>query len=407
MLICFPEKTVCNFTSGGNMQKTFFNKNIHGLRGVAVMFVFLFHVYTIAIVNGSVLPHGFAWLDQVLSTLASGVDIFFMISGYLITASLMRHKNAKNFLIDRFIRIYPVFLAVVCPLFVLEPLLHQQWTVGLTTWDLGYAFVTNILMMPGIFPIMRILGPAWSLSYELLFYYLAATLYFFWSRKNKAVAILILALCAPILLYFYPRMIGFISGALVYYVTQVRSKQETRSGHLHAIWSSGKAANTLKRLMPSLAVLTGVLYLSILSFTFTAHFSGFAGGPRNWLGNIATAQGTLLTYCAFPLGAFFFFNVVNGTKLFNKIFQVAFLQRMGTISYSFYLWHWLVFSLLKPVLVIIEARTDAFGGMLLSGLLVFLVTYIIASISYQLLEKRAGTLLKKVLWPKPVAISIN
>lgn len=87
-----------------------FNASVHGLRGLAALSVFVFH--TIFQIQFTA-PFPFA-LEATLGSLRSGVQLFFMISGYLITGSIIRHANVRAFLLDRVARIYPVFLLSTC-----------------------------------------------------------------------------------------------------------------------------------------------------------------------------------------------------------------------------------------------------------------------------------------------------
>ena len=96
-----------------------YRPDIDGLRAVAVISVILFHL------NSSWLPGGFL-----------GVDIFFVISGYLIGGILFRELSTntfslKNFYLRRMRRILPAFFAVVIPV-----LLLSRFLVLPDTWEM-------------------------------------------------------------------------------------------------------------------------------------------------------------------------------------------------------------------------------------------------------------------------------
>src|SRR5580704_6359250 len=117
-----------------------FNPCIHGLRGIAALIVFLFHVYDQPRLLGLIPETLPLALKIAIVSLSSGVDLFFMISGYLITASLIRHANVRTFLTDRVIRIYPVFLFLHLCLFAVAPLIKYKWMAGITptAWVLNF-----------------------------------------------------------------------------------------------------------------------------------------------------------------------------------------------------------------------------------------------------------------------------
>src|ERR1700742_3543526 len=87
------------------------NRQIHGLRGFSTLAVFVYHVYGM----GTLWGFWPAALNPVAPFFAAGkhgVEIFFIISGYLITGSLIRHASAAKFLVDRAIRILPVLMTI-------------------------------------------------------------------------------------------------------------------------------------------------------------------------------------------------------------------------------------------------------------------------------------------------------
>jgi peptidoglycan/LPS O-acetylase OafA/YrhL len=86
---------------------------LDGLRAVAFIGVFLHHYMS--------LPYGWA-----------GVDVFFVLSGFLITGILYDTQDephrARNFYIRRTLRIFPLYYGVLLFIFLLTPVLHWAWT---------------------------------------------------------------------------------------------------------------------------------------------------------------------------------------------------------------------------------------------------------------------------------------
>lgn len=160
---------------------------LDGLRGLLAVYVLLGHMAPFA-----VLPNR---LQSALSHGGAAVDVFFILSGLVITQSLL-HANgqAAPFLINRIARIYPVFLLV----FALAAVVHP-WSCGFE--DMPWIgpdnaarticvmadphgrvaeIVAHLTMTHGLFPngILKdvwvsYLGSAWSLSTEWQFYVLA------------------------------------------------------------------------------------------------------------------------------------------------------------------------------------------------------------------------------------------
>lgn len=117
----------------GNMSRL---QSIQVLRAVAVIAVLVFHF--------GAFPDGRA-----------GVDLFFCISGFVM-AGLMK-RTPRQFAIDRFVRIYPPFLAVMALTFLLVPMQFE-----LTK------FALSMILFPD--KDMVYLYPAWSLGFEVIFY---------------------------------------------------------------------------------------------------------------------------------------------------------------------------------------------------------------------------------------------
>ncbi|MRT55465.1 acyltransferase family protein [Enterobacteriaceae bacterium RIT693] len=138
--------------------------SIHYLRGIAALLVVCFHlrenlnnVYAQANLG-----------DLAFVSGASGVDIFFIISGFIIAFSTSKPENAKasTFLVKRFFRIYPVYFIALMIMLTFTPqvsilsqvksvfLIHDDYSKQAPTFGYG------------------VLTPAWSLTYEIYFYLL-------------------------------------------------------------------------------------------------------------------------------------------------------------------------------------------------------------------------------------------
>lgn len=141
------------------MQKVI---SIHNLRGMACLAVVLFHFrfYLDGAYEG--------WGNigtSIFGNAAFGVDLFFMISGFIISLATEKNGSKISFIIRRFFRIYPLFLLTFAvgalttysnnstsDLLRAAFLLHKDYTQSSPSFG------------------FHILGPAWTLSYEIYFY---------------------------------------------------------------------------------------------------------------------------------------------------------------------------------------------------------------------------------------------
>lgn len=187
---------------------------LDGLRGVAALLVVAYHYLFVQVYVevGATLyylkaPLKFAW---------SGVDLFFVLSGFLITTILIRAKDSPNyfatFYARRISRIFPLYFLVL-GLFLLARLWLPS-TNALTAhpaplWTYPL-FVQNIAFWLAGSSGAQWLTPTWSLAVEEQFY-LFVPLIVLWLRPRPAVAVLAaLTIMAPVLRHLYPSSTAFM-----------------------------------------------------------------------------------------------------------------------------------------------------------------------------------------------------
>lgn len=137
-------------------------EGLDGLRGIAAVSVMLFHYtawYPYVRLGDPTALHLPLWLPRG----HLGVELFFVISGFVIFMTLERTPNLYDFLTARFARLYPAFVAsMVATLLVTGEPVSLQQVAG------------NLTMVPLSFNQMPIDGSYWTLAYELTFYLTAA-----------------------------------------------------------------------------------------------------------------------------------------------------------------------------------------------------------------------------------------
>lgn len=136
-------------------------RELDALRGVAAVSVMAYHYttyYSTHIDPGSRPPFDVAWGRY-------GVNLFFVISGYVITASARTSTPPLTFALHRAIRLYPTYVAAVV---VAASFAHWGPLPG---WDLGLVEVmANLTMLQRHFGIPSVDGVYWTLAVECLFY---------------------------------------------------------------------------------------------------------------------------------------------------------------------------------------------------------------------------------------------
>lgn len=171
-------------------------------------------------------------LVQLLDVGSLGVDLFFLLSGYLIYGSLMRHEQPfGRYLARRLQRIYPAFIAVFLIYVGLMWLVPDRSKIPQPFWPAGASYLlANLALLPGVVAIPPLMTVAWSLSYELAAYLAWPVLIESlrlrsWSRGGR---ILLLAFGTAALLWWVPSqpeqpLIKFallLAGGLLWEVSQ-------------------------------------------------------------------------------------------------------------------------------------------------------------------------------------------
>lgn len=294
-----------------------YRADIDGLRAIAVLLVIAFHAYP-----GS-FPGGFI-----------GVDIFFVISGYLITGIIIEafanhHFSLKEFYIRRIKRIFPALILVLvsCLTFGWFALLNDEYQ-ELGKHVLGGAgFYSNLLLWSesGYFDSASNLKPLlhlWSLGIEEQFYLIWPLLVWLtWRTPKLFLALLIGLLLGSFALNIYLIKIDSVE---TFYSPITRFWELLLGGLLAASYQYKK----LNEFDPKLIYRNLIASIGVLLIIFAASkLSKNASFPGWWA--LLPTIGAICIILAGPqtwINRFFFSNKV--------------LVWIGLISFPLYLWHW-------------------------------------------------------------------
>jgi peptidoglycan/LPS O-acetylase OafA/YrhL len=331
-----------------------YRADIDGLRALAVLPVVLYHMGF-----SRYMPGGFI-----------GVDIFFVISGYLITSIITANIESNSYSLADFYnrrikRIFPVLFVLYITVAILSLLSHfpsESETVGNSIASSVF-FVSNILFYysSGYFDTTsdsNFLLHTWSLSVEEQFYVLFPIILYTMKNLTKNQRLLTLTTIA-VASFLTSTYLVKNDASAAYYLVHSRA-WELMLGALLAI----HAPKSLTKPAAELLGITGlVLILSSCFFINKATpFPGLAALPA-CLGTVA------IIYSGIS-------NTWISTILGNPI-----LRFFGLISYSLYLWHW-------PIWVFFDEKFQFEG---LSGFLakigLIILSIIVATISWQYIEK--------------------
>ena len=146
---------------------------IDGLRGIAAVSVLIYHLWVNAGLRRPLSVWCPSWLDHFFALCHHGIEIFFVLSGFVIAYSVRDLKislhTATNFALRRQLRLDPPYW--LCTLLTLIPIaLASHKNPGLVIVPSVGAFFANLFYLQGILGLPFIVRPSWTLCLEIQFY---------------------------------------------------------------------------------------------------------------------------------------------------------------------------------------------------------------------------------------------
>jgi peptidoglycan/LPS O-acetylase OafA/YrhL len=195
---------------------------LDGVRGIAILAVLVYHFLGAGIVLAEQGRSPTLWIDRtvvrVVGTGWAGVDLFFVLSGFLITRILLSaregHSYFRSFYARRVLRIFPVYYALLFFLIVILPYLPgfraDADLTKLRHHQLEYwTYLCNIAV--SLHPLVdrgNYVGQLWSLAVEEQFYLVWPALVLLLGRRRLGVFCVLCIIAAPIIRY------GLVHGAV-------------------------------------------------------------------------------------------------------------------------------------------------------------------------------------------------
>ncbi len=333
-------------TQSASMHNSY-RPDVDGLRAIAVIAVVVFHAFP------KHLSGGFA-----------GVDVFFVISGFLITGIIHKGLNRGDFEFSdfwarRIRRIFPALLTVTIATLIAGwwYLLPAEFESLKTHIKYGLAFAANFKLNSevGYFDLAAELKPLlhlWSLAIEEQFYLFWPVL--LWVCFRRRLNLFVVSLLLAILSYQSRKYFGTTKSQSFYFPWT--RFWELQAGALLALWNAEYASRFLE-VLKRFEKLTGPLALS----TRTSKEGQTTG---TFFKNVASITGISLilwSYCSFtkatPFPSRFTLFPVLGAVLiiaagkdawFNKnLLSLSPMRFIGNISFPLYLWHWPILSIIR------------------------------------------------------------
>jgi peptidoglycan/LPS O-acetylase OafA/YrhL len=302
---------------------------VDGLRGTAILAVLICHY-------SSLLPKTHPLLG-VLENGWAGVDLFFVISGFLITGILLDAKGKghyfRNFYVRRILRIFPIYYALLAG--ILSVLVVCRFARGISAdsrqlWD-GQAwlwtYTGNVWMARQQVwsTAADVVMPLWSLSVEEQFY-LVWPVIVFWLSRRALMGICIGVMAGAAILRFALTACG--TGYFAIYVWAPTRADSLAAGALMALLIRAPGGEQLARKPANYAGIIAAMLLLILC-------QGFDPIHHPWL------RDGLYSILAVLFAVILFWSIDRGSLggMAKRFYELRILRAAGGYSYGIYLFH--------------------------------------------------------------------
>lgn len=308
--------------------------NIDILRGIAILFVVLFH-YT-SHYSPEYLLRSDNWSLSIASYGWSGVDIFFIVSGYCIAMTIIKTQNYFEFILRRFARIYPAY--VFCGIITLIFYSFFDLPGREVSWTTGFMNLVFANFIPGI-NYQYIDGVYWALIVELKFYIFFGMIYFTIRSLGKAIVLwAILSILLNIIL--------LVDNKVLIFLTTLTPHSNFFLIGMILFYSNQK----------NLFTLSLILILALLNIYVNDRYSG------NEI-------------------YFIFLVIFTSMMIKNKLrFKLDLLSNIGLVSFSWYLLH-------NAIGIIIIREINILGYETFSVAIAILTTLMMSIFSFIAVEK--------------------
>jgi peptidoglycan/LPS O-acetylase OafA/YrhL len=350
---------------------------LNGLRGAAFLFVFLFH--TLRLPPTHFLPNA---ANAICRSGWLGVDLFFVLSGFLITGILLGYREELDryriFYTRRVLRIFPIYYLVVLFVFFVTPVFSdfflplEQLKLYFLTYTYNFWIVfTDTWAKVGA------LDHFWSLCIEEQFYLVWPFIIFTLANRNLkrfCVFVFLLSLCMKIsiaarvddwfVIYVFPlgRLEGFASGAFVAILHEEGFVRRNRHTVLIAL------------LLSAVLLALGII------------LDGFHMRDRAVVAGIPAIASLFFASLIYLL-------IAEGDTLMKKLMRNRVLTLFGRYSYGLYVYHYIIWYVLVSYFSLARKAMS-------TSLVVMVVSLPISILSYHLYEKMFLRLkYRKAVWP--------
>jgi peptidoglycan/LPS O-acetylase OafA/YrhL len=357
---------------------------LDGLRGMAIIMVLFYHCqFNTEIPLMELSPIFGPIITKILLSGFIGVDLFFVLSGFLITRILISTKDSPQYLLKfygrRFLRIFPLYYGVLILIFFIFPyfISFDQPTKEIVSkqWWL-WTYLVNVPLSGGWNSGMFYFSHFWSLAVEEHFYLLWPAVVFMFDFKWLKRICLGVAIASSV--------IGVISAMFgdrliwLFHWTTVNHVGGLALGSLFALIQGEKGTLDYNITWAK----RGFLLFGILLFALVFIPRHFHPGLSSQFLTIGSSV--------------FFISLLHRVvtmphSLLGRFFSLRMLRSFGKISYGLYVYHFILIpqiDIVLPINKLITWSGSFFVGIIVHSTLVIGGTFLLAYISWHVYEKQ-------------------
>ena len=361
---------------------------LDGLRAIAVLMVFFQHYGA-----GHAFIFGWGW---------TGVDIFFVLSGFLITGILYDSQGKvhryRDFYARRTLRIFPLYYLIWAVILLSAPIAHWRWNIRWALWPAYLGNYARFFFLHQVgdpyrfdkltfgapisswfgYPFHLYIGHFWSLCVEEQFYVIWPFVVYQVGKRETLIkvclGVMVLSPIARAVLSMTlpPQLLRME----LFYRSLPTRLDALLIGGLIALMLRGPEEATVRRLRRPVLLSAAVAFIALCLVSTKALGLPLEGSASNWIGVFGF---TLIDVFAAAL----ILECIHPGSLLESCLSWKPLRALGIISYGFYVYH----DLLHDVYSDLAHRISAEHAYPLTLLIAFTATLLIATLSYRLLEK--------------------
>lgn len=347
---------------------------LDGLRALAILMVVTYHYIAVPISPES--SKGYMLIRQALSKNWSGVDLFFVLSGFLIAGILIDNKNATNyfkvFYLRRIFRIFPLYYFTIALFVVLNYVATNFGLINEQIFSNSLPLFSYLLSIQNFFMVVQgtfgneFLAITWSLAIEEQFY-LFLPLVIRYNQRKRLPFILFFLICFSITL----RAVVGKGTFLAFVMMPWRLDGLLLGAVLAIIIRDNTILNILKKNVRWIKIISTLLFIYLTYCTWTEPL------------------GTLSPIFVFSMfyTLIIFLSISEQNSLLSRFFCNAFMVKIGKISYGIYLLHQMVNGIAHEIFLKKLPSFDNYPAILIT-LFAFIITYLMANILYNSFEKK-------------------